>query len=72
MSTQERPGNSGWLALALVMATALLALLALLGKLSIGTSLGLMAVTFGSFLLGMGALFSDESADESGVQHRNP
>ena len=56
-SRQTHPRTTEWLVLALVLATTLVTIFAILGSLSTGTSLAVLAVIVGGFVLAIGALF---------------
>jgi hypothetical protein len=57
MRATPHPRSVEWLALALVLASTLIATLAMAGSVSTGTSLAVMAVLIGTFVLAVGALF---------------
>ena len=57
MQAHPRPRSTEWLALALVLAATVVATFAMAGSLSAGTSLAVLAVLFGTFVLAIGAVF---------------
>jgi hypothetical protein len=60
MRAHNSPRSVEWLALALVLASTLVATAAMAGSLSTGTSLAVMAVLGGTFVLAIGSLFGRE------------
>jgi hypothetical protein len=56
-SHQPHPRTAEWLVLALVLASTVVMGFAILGSLSTGTSLAVLAVIVGGFVLAIGALF---------------
>jgi hypothetical protein len=63
---QPRPRTAEWLALALVLLASLVATFTMSGAMSAGTSIAVLAVLFGTFVLAIGALFDrGEHKDEA-------
>ena len=58
---QNHPRSTEWLVLALILAATVVTTFALLGSLSAGTSLAVLAVIVGGFVLAIGALFGREA-----------
>lgn len=54
---QAHPRTAEWLVLALILAATLVMTFAIVGSLSTGTSLAVLAVLVGGFVLAIGALF---------------
>ena len=54
---QIHPRTAEWLVLALILASTLVMTFAIVGSLSTGTSLAVLAVLVGGFVLAIGALF---------------
>jgi hypothetical protein len=54
---QAHPRTAEWLVLALILASTLVMTFAIVGSLSTGTSLAVLAVLVGGFVLAIGALF---------------
>ena len=63
---QPRPRTAEWLALALVLLASLVTTFTMSGAMSVGTSVAVLAVLFGTFVLAIGALFDrGEYKDEA-------
>ena len=63
---QAHPRTAEWLVLALILASTLVMTFAIVGSLSTGTSLAVLAVLVGGFVLASGALFDrPQKASES-------
>ncbi len=60
---QPHPRTVEWLVLALILASTLVTTFAMLGSLSAGTSLAVLAVLVGGFVLAIGALFDEKPTD---------
>jgi hypothetical protein len=54
---QAHPRTAEWLVLALILSATLVMTFAIVGSLSTGTSLAVLAVLVGGFVLAIGALF---------------
>ena len=58
---QQHPRTVEWLVLALILAATLVTTFAMLGSLSTGTSLAVLAMLVGGFVLAIGALFGERA-----------
>ena len=61
LQEQQHPRTVEWLVLALVLTSTLVTTFAMLGSLSAGTSLAVLAVLVGGFVLAIGALFGGQA-----------
>jgi ethanolamine transporter EutH len=60
LQEHQHPRTVEWLVLALVLAATVITTFAMLGSLSAGTSLAVLAVLVGGFVLAIGALFEPQ------------